>query len=437
MEKRKWIGVAAGLLLLAAAGITVWMCRDRAEYAEETVDEQPLRLKFGIEYELYDERDGVVAEGESMSVILGSRGVSPQRIDRLARMPREVFDPRAIRAGHNYHMFFTRDSVPSLAYLVYGESVINYQVFDLRADSIAVTRFRKEVTVQRQRRSGTITSSLWNCMVDNGMQPGLAMDLSDIYAWSVDFFGLQKDDSFTVIYDEQFVDSVSVGTGRIWGAVFTHCGKEYYAVPFRQGDKISYWDESGNSLRKNLLKAPLKYSRISSRFSNGRLHPILKIRRAHHAVDYAAPSGTPVMAVADGTVTTCGWVGGGGNTIRIKHAKGLVSRYMHLRGFAKGIRSGVRVRQGDLIGYVGSTGLSTGPHLDFQLTRNGTPIDPLKVPSEPAEPISAANRADFEWVRDRIIAEVRGTLADSLRITQLDSINNVRRDTTHVAQANR
>ncbi len=433
-KKILWIG-AGVLAAIVLTALAVLFFRAGSSVIEEEVQEEvPLKLKFGIEYERYQEHDGQVAEGESLSVILGRNGVSPQRIDRLSRCGREVFDPRMIRAGHDYHMFFTPDSLPTLCYMVYQESLVNYVVFDLRQDSITVARFQKEVVTERQRRSGKIVSSLWNCMVDNGMSPALAMELSEVYAWSIDFFGLQEGDEFTVVYDEQFVDSVSVGTGRIWGAIFNHSGKEYYAIPFKQGEKVTYWDENGNSLRKNLLKAPLKYSRISSRFSNGRMHPILKFRRPHHAVDYAAPSGTPVHAVADGVITTCGWVGGGGNTIRIKHSQGLMSRYMHLRGFAKGIRNGVRVSQGDLIGYVGSTGLSTGPHLDFQLTRNGTPIDPLKVPSEPTEPISAANRADFDRVKERVVAEVRGTLPDSLRITQLDSLDFLKPDTVrHVA----
>ena len=260
-------------------------------------------------------------------------------------------------------------------------------------------------------------------MIENGMKPALAMELSDIYAWSIDFFGLQEGDNFTVVYDRQFVDSTEIGHGTIWGARFEQGGKTYYAIPFVQDGKVSYWDEQGNSLRKNLLKAPLKYSRISSRFSNGRMHPILRIRRPHHGVDYAAPAGTPVVAVGDGVVIAKGYAGGGGNTLKIKHNSGsLVSGYLHLKGFAKGIRKGSRVKQGELIGYVGSTGLSTGPHLDFRLWRNGTPIDPLKVPTEPAEPIREANRAAFETVRDRIKAELEGTLPDSLKITSLDSI---------------
>ena len=175
-------------------------------------------------------------------------------------------------------------------------------------------------------------------------------------------------------------------------------------------------------MRKNILKAPLKFSRISSGFSYSRLHPVHKVRRAHTGVDYAAPTGTPVRAVADGVVTFRGWGGGGGNTLKIKHAGNLMTGYLHLSRFAKGISVGTRVSQGQLIGYVGSTGTSTGPHLDYRIWKNGTPINPLKVPQEPTEPISAQNREQFEYVRDRIIAELDGEVAPEEMITQLDSV---------------
>ena len=171
-----------------------------------------------------------------------------------------------------------------------------------------------------------------------------------------------------------------------------------------------------------MLKAPLKYSRISSKFSYARKHPIYKVYRPHTGVDYAAPKGTPVHAVADGTVTFKGWGGGGGNTLKIKHAGNLMTGYLHLIGYAKGIVKGSRVSQGQLIGYVGSTGASTGPHLDYRVWKNGTPIDPLKIPSEPAEPIARENRALFEFVRDRITAELNGEVSPEEQITQLDSL---------------
>ena len=184
--------------------------------------------------------------------------------------------------------------------------------------------------------------------------------------------------------------------------------------------KLRYWEHNGESLRKQLLKAPLKYTRISSKFSNARLHPVHKVYRPHHGVDYAAPSGTPVYSVADGTVVFAGWGGGGGNTLKIKHAGNLQTGYLHLKSFAKGIKVGTKVSQGQLIGYVGSTGTSTGPHLDYRIWKNGTAIDPLKVPQEPAEPIASAHKARFEAVRDRVVAELEGKEVEGGIITDDD-----------------
>ena len=258
--------------------------------------------------------------------------------------------------------------------------------------------------------------------MDKQFWSALAADLEDIYQWTVDFFGIQEGDSFTVIYDEKMVDTTFVGIGRIWGAKFNNGGKEIYAIPFKQNGKIQYWEYNGASLRKQLLKAPLKFTRISSRFSRARLHPIYRVYRPHLGVDYAAPKGTPVHAVADGVVIFKGWGGGGGNTLKIKHAGNLVTGYLHLSGYAKGIANGTRVTQGQLIGYVGSTGASTGPHLDYRIWKNGTPIDPLKVPQEPAEPISKDNMAAFEQIRDRIVPELKGTATPDMIVTQLDSL---------------
>lgn len=254
------------------------------------------------------------------------------------------------------------------------------------------------------------------------MPASLAAEMEDIYQSTISFFSIQKGDNFTVIYDERYIDTLPAGIGRIWGAKFNYGGKTYYAIPFRQGNKIAYWDQDGNSLRKLMLITPLKYTRISSRFTYSRLHPIYKTYRAHTGVDFAAPKGTPVHAVADGTVIFKGWGGGGGNTLKIKHNNGFMTGYLHLSGYAKGIRQGSRVSQGQLIGYVGSTGASTGPHLDYRVWRNGKPIDPLKIPQEPGEPIHKANRAAYEYVRDRIMAELDGEVKEEDKITQLDSI---------------
>jgi murein DD-endopeptidase MepM/ murein hydrolase activator NlpD len=228
---------------------------------------------------------------------------------------------------------------------------------------------------------------LWNAFVDSRLDISLALELSDIYAWTIDFYAVQKGDRFRVYYEEISIDSVPSGTGKVLGAVFQTEGRYLYAFYFEHGSNGNYFDEQGKNLRRSFLKAPLRFSRISSRFSGSRMHPVLRIRRPHYGVDYAAPSGTPVYALGDGKVTEAGWNGGYGRYVKIRHNSVYTTGYGHLSGYGKGIRAGVQVRQGEVIGYVGSSGLSTGPHLDFRVYKNGSPVDPLKMESPPAKPV--------------------------------------------------
>jgi len=224
------------------------------------------------------------------------------------------------------------------------------------------------------------------------------LQLSEIYAWTIDFFGLQNGDRFKVIYEEQYVDSATLGIDRILAASFYSEGKIYYAIPFKQDGKEDFFDEEGNSLRKAFLKAPLRFSHISSRFSNSRYHPILKIRRPHHGVDYAAPTGTPVHAIGDGKVIAKGYNGQSGNRVKIRHNSIYTTAYSHLSRYGKGIHVGAMVKQGQVIGYVGKTGLATGPHLDFRFYKYGKPVDPLKVKAPSVSPINGQNRSTYNQV---------------------------------------
>ena len=414
------LGVVAAVLI-----IVTWALCPRAVVEEQPAEPEHKLVIYGIVADSLTLETGEVGDGQTMGGLLGSFGVSAQMVDKLNTASKEIFPLNKVRAGNRYTAFLEEDTagLRTLRHLAYEKNAIDYVVFNFMTDSVSVVEGAKEVTTIRERDTVTITSSLWGAIMAAGLPFELAAEMEDIYQWSIDFFSIQKGDRFTVIYDRQMVDTVDVGLGRVWGAEFVQGGKTYYAIPFKQGEKIQYWDEQGNSLRKALLKAPLKYSRISSRFTYRRLHPVHRVYRAHTGVDYAAPSGTPVVAVADGVVVFKGWGGGGGNTLKIKHAGNLQSGYLHLRGYAKGIKQGSRVSQGDVIGYVGSTGTSTGPHLDFRLWRNGTPIDPLKVPSEPSEPIKKENIVPFEYVRERIMAELRGdSIAMEDMIVQLDSL---------------
>lgn len=355
---------------------------------------------YGIPIDSFRIEEGRIKRNQTLGNLLKNYNMPDGSFQQLLSVPRDSFDLRKIRSGNKYVLFFDKDSAETLRYFVYEHTLVDYNKLCF-FDSVWATNGQKPITIVQQKYTGKIESSLWNAMVDNGINPMLANDLSDIYAWSIDFFGLQVGDSFSVVCDEEFVDTISLGCGKIHASYFRHANHDFYAIPFIQNNVESYYDLEGNSLRKAFLKAPLKFSRISSGFSNSRFHPVLKIYRPHHGVDYAAPSGTPVYAIGDGKITKAsyGYNRGGGNVIRIRHNGVYSTAYLHLKGFAKGIKTGVYVKQGDLIGYVGSTGLSTGPHLDFRFYKNGKAINPLKVKAPPVEPVLDSNRVAFDSVK--------------------------------------
>lgn len=424
----KIIAAIAGLTLLLSgtAILTLYLTGNlgSSRTAVEEVEVAEPVVMYGIDCEGYDISTDKVGEGETLSHLLGGLGISPAMIDRIDRESRPVYDMRKIRSGQHYTVFAVIDSLSDnkqICHFAYEINPTDYIVLSFKGDSVSIRQDSKEVTTVRRKETAKIKSSLWNAIVEAGIPAGISSNMEDIFGWSVDFFGLQEEDEFTVIFDEQWIDTVRVGTGMVWGAEFKHNGKMYRAIPFRQDGQLSYWDETGNSLRRQFLKAPLKYTRISSRFSNSRLHPIYKIRRPHHGVDYSAPSGTPVDAIADGVVVAKKWDSkGGGIMLKVKHGNNYISGYLHLKGYAKGISVGSRVKQGQTIAYVGSTGSSTGPHLDFRIWKGGTAIDPLKLPSDPMIPISSENLEAFGFFRDRITAELDGDVPDERKIKSLD-----------------
>lgn len=398
MRKKSLVIIGVVLLMAIAALAAYYLLRPTTVTDEgftELIEEPPI-LEYGIPIDSFDIDDGVIKQGQVLSQVFASLGATSSNISQLSLLKKEDFDFRTIRAGHVYKAFRSIDSTQTICYFVYEVSPVKYAVFHLK-DTFKIEYGEKPQTIERKLSEAVITSSLWNAVADSGITRTLSLDLSDMYAWSIDFFGLQKGDNFTAIYDERFInDTVTMGVDHIYAARFNHSGKDYYAFYFEQDSIGGYWDEQGNSLKKAFLKAPLKFSRVSSHFTHARKHPILKTVRPHTGVDYAAPSGTPVMTIGDGIVVEKGYKGGGGNTVKIKHNSIYTSAYLHLQGYGKGIAVGSRVSQGQVIGYVGSTGLSTGPHLDFRVWKSGTPINPLTMESPPIEPIHEENKAAYD-----------------------------------------
>lgn len=405
----RWVLLGIGLFI----AISQFSCTSKTEKQAEQIQidtivpiVEPV-LKYGLPVDSFQIEFGKVKNNQYLSQILNARGVGMGTIDQIARKSKSIFDVRKIKSGENYAIFSSKDTLCEAQYFVYENSPVEYTVFEL-FDTLGIYQGQKEIETRMRTACGEVESSLWNSMVDKGQDPMLALELSDIFAWTIDFFAIQRGDRFRVIYDELYVDSVSIGIGEIYAVQFDHYGAENYAFIFDQDGRMDYFDENGKSLRKAFLKAPLQFSRISSRFSNSRLHPVLRIRRPHHGVDYAAPKGTPVMSIGDGTVIARAYQkNGGGNYVKIKHNSVYTTTYMHLAGFGKGITTGSRVKQGQVIGYVGATGLATGPHLDFRVAKNGTYVDPLKVKAPPVEPVKEENMERYTAVKDSLMNELQ------------------------------
>lgn len=406
MKKVKNLNVLVAACL-ASCAISLVSCGERSSDGRqaleaECVDTLCVESPLGFCPDSLSVVEGKVKNGQFFSTLLGSLGMSAQEAHNLTQACDSVFDVRTLRVGQPYRAYY--DS--SLRYLVYDRDKASSIVFSCRPPYEAWV-YEKPVTIESRYADVTIENSLWVDMRAADVSPLLIVSLSDIYAWTVDFFALQKGDRFRVLYEERVCDGEVIAVDTVRYAVFGHAGEDFPMVMYNQKDGGNiWWNEKGESMRKAFLKAPLNYSRISSGFSYARRHPVTRRVQPHTGVDYAAPKGTPVMTIGDGVVTSVKYEGAGGNTVRIRHNSVYSTAYLHLSKYAKGLKAGQRVRQGEVIGYVGSTGRSTGPHLDFRVWKNGTPINPLKMESPPAEPIAETNRAGFETAHKEYKARI-------------------------------
>lgn len=393
--------------MASLTGVASVSCGDKGETPVEPQQVDTIAVSqptmYGLPIDSFTIETYSVGRNERLTNLLGKTDLSVASILALDKKAKPIFSFNSLRAGNTYALFFSPDTVRTLKHFVYEVNPTTYVTCSF-ADSVTVRLTKREIYTKEVSAGAVITSNLWNATKDNGMPPMLSAELSDIFAWTVDFFGIENGDYFKVIYDERYTDTTFLGVDKIKAALFMHRGTSYYAFRYdKDSTMMGFYDLQGNSLRKAFLKAPLKYSRISSRFSNGRMHPVLRIRRPHHGVDYAAPAGTPVYTIGDGKIIAKGWDGkGGGNYVKVRHNSVYTTVYMHLRGFAKGLNKGQTVRQGDLLGYVGSTGLATGPHLDFRVYMNDRPIDPLNMEVPPAQPIDNDEIQSFINLSDSI-----------------------------------
>ena len=407
-RRRKKVCITiAILLLLAATGYGIYLyLHQEAPVAvvlkKDTVKVAKKVYKYNLPDEKFDITYHKVRYGENLSTILSQYGLDTQQIHDLNEEALKIYDTRMIKSGQPYAIYTTRDTLATPYYMVYEIDPIRYLTFYLK-DELKVTEGKKPVVWKKRKTKGLVETSLWVSMVKNNTSPQLALALSHIYGWTIDFFDLKKNDEYKVVYEQQYVDNVPMDEFHILAASFRSEDCTYYAIPYRQNGELMYFNENGKSLEGTFLKAPLDFYRITSKFSNSRFHPVLKRYRAHHGVDYAAPVGTPVYAIGSGKVIYKGYTGGGGHTVKIKHNGNYVTSYMHLSRYARGLKVGQSVKQKEVIGYVGSTGLSTGPHLDFRIYENGKAINPLLIKSTPKHPIGEADMPAFKAVSDSLM----------------------------------
>ncbi|MEZ5043539.1 MAG: peptidoglycan DD-metalloendopeptidase family protein [Saprospiraceae bacterium] len=359
-------------------------------------------MKYGFVIDTFQVFEDEIRSGAFLGDILQKQQVPYADVDRLVRNAKDVFDVRHFKAGNRFTIL-TKDSTQRADYFIYEPNVYEYIVFHLK-DSMLVERVKREVVSETKTASGFVQSSLWKTMTSQGLSFELTDKMEDALQWSIDFHHLQKGDEFKLVYDQNYIEGEEVGVGKVYAAYYKNAGKnEYYAIYFENDKDKGYYDLNGKPMKTSFLKAPVKASRISSYYNLNRLHPILKYRRPHYGTDYAAPYGTPIMAIGDGVVLQASYTGGNGNFVKLKHNDNIETQYLHMQKFAEGIRPGVHVKQGQTIGYVGATGLATGPHVCFRFWKNGQQINHLNLNFPPAAPLPDKDLPAFHQIKDQYL----------------------------------
>lgn len=379
-------GLAAFLLIWPGKKSTSATLVPGLEKKEKFADTYLSPRKFGLPTDSFNVIENTVQRNDFLATILQPYNVDNITIATLAQKSKAIFDVRRIATGDDYTIFCTKDSVQKAVYFVYQPNAIDYILYDLR-DSITITPGKRAVTSRMQTASGIITSSLYEALDKGGADPALAMKLADIYAWTIDFYKIQEGDFFKVVYEQRYVKDEPVETGQVKSAIFSHEGDTFYAFYYQPDTTQAgdYFDETGKSLRKAFLKAPLKFSRITSRFTRKRFHPVQKRWKAHLGTDYGAPTGTPIISTGNGVVIESAFSRYNGNFVKVRHNSTYTTQYLHMS--RRAVKRGQSVRQGQVIGYVGSTGLATGPHVCYRFWKNGQQVDPYRQKFPAATPI--------------------------------------------------
>lgn len=379
--------------------ILVVACNEKEEKKEVVPIKKPdpIIMEFGFKLNDYDVVRDTIESGDTFGSILATQNLGENKEYDITQKVKDSFNLRNIRVGKAYTMLRTKDSAKVLKAFIYKADISHYYVVDLR-DSTRAYKRQLPITIKRRTIATEINGSLSATLSEAGVQPSMAQNLADIYAYSVDFFKIQKGDRFAVTFNEKYInDTIYAGVESMEASFFIHKGKKIYAFPFKQDTtsrRFDYYDEEGKVLKNMFLKAPLKFGyRISSRFSKNRFHPVQKTFKAHKGTDYAASSGTPIVTTASGVVERTGYTAGNGNYVKVKHSSTYSTQYLHMSKIL--VRRGQRVSQGETIGKVGSTGLATGPHVCYRFWKNGVQVDPLAQKLPNSEPMNAKFKPRF------------------------------------------
>lgn len=394
------------IIVVAAVSLFFTQYKGNKNNVDEKIVEQIIEeekkepiVEYGFEIDSFAVYKDVIQPNQFLANILLKYHIPYTDIDMLAKMSRDIFDVRKIASGKKYTILCSKDSLGKAQCFIYEPNETEYVVFDMR-DSISIYRGQKEVTTKIKQIEGTINSSLYQTLVEQEASPILAIEMANVYAWTIDFYSIQKGDHFNVVYEERYVDDKFIGIGKVLAANFNHYGRDYYAYRFEQDGITNYFDAEGNSLKRAFLKSPLEYGRLTSGFTMRRFHPVQKVNKPHLGTDYAAPTGTPILATGDGVIVESAYKKYNGNYVKIKHNSTYTTQYLHMS--KRNAKTGQRVKQGEVIGYVGSTGLATGPHVCYRFWKHGSQVNHLKEETPPADPVKKEYLQKFTQLKDSL-----------------------------------
>lgn len=352
---------------------------------------------FGFDFTKFNVVQDTVEKGDTFGTIINKQNIGQRRIYDIVEKVKDTFNVRSIRPNKAFTMLRSKDKKNKLQVFIYQPNSLSYYVIDFRDSVVSVYKKVRPVTIRRRMIGGVLKGSLSETLGNAGVQAGLASKMTKVYSWSIDFFKLKKGDRFGLVFTERYInDSIYDGVEDLEASFFEYKGKIIYAFPFEQkvaSGKIEYYDDEGKTLKNFFLKTPIKFSRITSRFTMQRFHPVQQRWKAHKGTDYAAPTGTPISTTASGVIEKTGYTAGNGNYVKVKHNNTYATQYLHMSKIL--VRRGQRVNQGDVIGRVGSTGLATGPHVCYRFWKNGVQVDALRLNLPTGEAMQGKNKVRF------------------------------------------